>query len=381
MTTPDSTAPVTLTHKPKLHALLVGVGAYERVRPLRGPVGDARALMQYLQRLDDFDPHLLLLADQEASKPAVIAGFQTHLSQAQPADTVLFYFAGHGAQEAADPALWPTESDGKLECIVCHDAGTTSSWDFLLADKELRFLIGQVSATGAHVVTIFDCCHSGDNTRAAGLLGELLAGQDVRERRLTQSHPRRPYEGFFFHEVLPLSQLQQQGPSAALPIGPHIQMAACESDESAVEAGGEGIFTKNLLAVLEAAHGQVSYRDLHNRVRQYMRFGYEQRPRVYVPDQSDYVEQTGLLSQGFLNQPIDESTLSASVTYNAQEGWLLDVGAIHGVGQSDQTIYLHDGANHMTDPVRIGRIGADYTVLSLADDVKAVLSKAVVYRA
>ena len=374
LSTPST--PLTEVERPTLYGLIVGVGAYQRVRPLRGPVGDVRTLTQYLQRQTDFVPDLLVLTDEQACKSAIIAGFQNHLTKAGPTDTILFYFSGHGAQEEADMSLWPAESDGKLECLVCHDKDAVHTWDFLLADKELRCLIGGLSTTGAHVVSISDCCHSGDNTRGADLLAQTLDGQDVRERRLCQSAPRRPYEGFFFHQTLPMNQLLAQGPEVALSQGPHIQLAACESDESAVEVNGEGIFTKNLLAVLEAAHGQVSYRDVHNRVRQYMRFAYEQRPRVYVPGD----ETSLLLTRGFLNQPIDDSALAASATYN-QQGWLLDVGAIHGVGQTNQTIRLHDPATQTSYPARIGRIGADYTVLTLAGEVLARLDKALVYRA
>ncbi len=380
---PLTTSPTTPGEsvKPTLYALVVGIGAYEQVRPLRGPASDAQTMARYLSQLPDFTPNVRLLTDQQANKSALIDGFRNHLTQAGPNDTVLFFFAGHGAQEAADTDLWLTETDGQLECLVCHDAGTTNTHDFLLADKELRYLIGPVSATGAHVVLIFDCCHSGDNTRSADLLAAAMDGQDVRDRRLMQSAPRRPYDAFCFHDALSAEQIKTQGLETAMPPGMHIQMAACESDESAVEVNGEGIFTKNLLAVLEAAHGQVSYQDLHNRVRQYMRFSYEQRPRVYVPDMPDPGEQANqLLNRGFLNQPIDPDTLAASATYNKQEGWLLDVGAIHGVADRHD-IQLQSPDNQQTYSVSIGRVGADYTVLAIADEVRANLDKSVVYRA
>ncbi|WP_375445259.1 caspase family protein [uncultured Fibrella sp.] len=366
---------------PTLYALLVGIGAYERVRALSGPVGDAKSMADYLDQLPGFATDIRLLTDQEASKAAIIEGFQKHLTKAGPADTVLFYFAGHGAQEDADPSLWATETDNKLECLVCHDANTSNYYEFLLADKELRFLLGPVAATGAHVVTIFDCCHAGDNTRGVDLLAAALAGQDVRDRRLADAAPRRPYDAFCFHELVTADQLMKQGPAVALPEGMYIQMAACESDESAVEVNGEGIFTKNLLAVLEAAHGQVTYLDLHNRVRQYMRFGYEQRPRVYVPDLSETgSERNQMTNRGFLNQPIDANTLAASATYNPKEGWLLDVGAIHGMAAGG-VVQLVDPTTQAVYTVNVGRVGADYTVLAVADDVAIHLNKQGSYRA
>ena len=366
--------------KPTLYALIAGISAYERVRPLRGPVSDARSVNDYLTQLaPDFTLNVQLLTDQQATKTAIIDGFQTHLAQAGPSDTVLFYFAGHGTQETADPAIWLTEADGQLECLVCHDAGAANTWDFLLADKELRYLIGQVGTTGAHVVMAFDCCHSGDNTRADVLLTAALAEQDVRERRLMFNAPQRPYDAFCFHATVPVERILEQGIETALPQAPHVQMAACESDESAVEVNGEGVFTKHLLAALGAAHGQVSYSDLHNRVRQAMRFGYEQHLRIYTPaGDSSGDKGDGLLSRGFLNQPLDADTLSASVTHNGKEGWLLDVGAIHGVGQPNQTIYLHnlDGERYA---LSVRRIGADYSIVTIPDTIQ--LDKAGTYRA
>lgn len=361
--------------KPTLYALIAGIGAYEQVRPLRGPVADAEAVARYLRQLPGFTPNLLLLTDRQATKTALIEGFQQHLAQAGPNDTVLFYFAGHGTQEQADTDLWITETDGKLECLVCFDGDADQIHDFLLADKELRYLIGPLSATGAHIVTIFDCCNSGDNTRAFDLLATALDGHDVRERRLPEPAPRRPYEGFFFHQSLPAEQLKAQGVAVAIPEGTHVQMAACESDESAVEVNAEGMFTKHLLQVLEAAHGQLTYGDLHNRVRQYMRFAYEQRPRVYSPDGTD------LMSRGFLNQAVDPDTLAASATFNPRQGWLLDVGAIHGVSQDTGAIALFDAANQRLGEATPERVGPDYTVLKLPDDLANQLDKTAVYQA
>ncbi len=369
--------------KPNLYALIVGIGAYEQVRPLRGPVVDAQAMSRYLQKQVDFVPNIRLLTDQQATKTALIDGFQTHLAQAGPNDTVLFYFAGHGAQEIADTDLWITETDGKLECLVCYDGDAPQVHDFLLADKELRYLIGQLGSTGAHIVSIFDCCHSGDNTRAFDLLAAALDGQDVRDRRIPDPAPRRPYESFLFHKILPADQLKAQGVAVAIPETLHVQMAACESDESAVEANAEGIFTKNLLAVLEAAHGQITYSDLHSRVRQYMRFGYEQRPRVYVPETTEGGEaKKELMNRGFLNQPIDPDTLSASATYNQKMGWLVDVGAIHGLAAGKTSaIQLHDPVNGTIFTADFERVGPDYAVLKLTDEVAQTMDKAAVYRA
>ena len=369
--------PVERVHSPiRLFGLLVGIDQYQRVRPLRGPVADVKAVEAYLRSQPEFELHLRILTDGAASKTALIDGFRSHLQQAGAGDTVLFYFSGHGAQEEADRKLWTTETDGRLECLVCHDGETTLPHEFLLADKELRYLIGEVAQRGAHVVTVADCCHSGDNTRNYAWLESALGPeQDVRERRLSQTAPRRPWSGFLFSEHLSEEDLKTQGPEIALPQGAHLQLAACESDESAVEVAGEGIFTKNLLNVLRASGGAISYQALHNRVRQYMRFGYEQRPRIYaVGDAPEKALQTL-----FLNQPGSADAQAVEVTYNPRQGWLLDVGAIHGVGQTSRDIHLLDSGQ--TYPVGIETIGPDYTILRVPEDVQRLLQKDKIYRA
>ncbi|MFC5411723.1 caspase family protein [Larkinella bovis] len=365
--------------KPKLYSLVVGINAYQQVRSLSGAAQDAQTFARYLTELSGFEHHPLHLIDHEATKTALINGFRTHLSQAGPGDTALFYFAGHGAQETADQSLWPTETDGKLESIVCFDGDAANPWAYLLTDKELRFLIAELSQTGAHIVTIFDCCHSGDNTRFFDLLAGTPEGQRMQERRLAQSAPMRPYEGFLFHERFSEAELREKGLDQVMPLGKHVQLAACESDEAAVEdrENREGAFTKNLIAVLKAANSALSYQTLHNRVRQYMRFAYEQRPRISAAgDPSGQLLQTG-----FLNRAIDSQADAAEMTYNpAKKQWILDVGAIHGLGRTTKTIQVLDETGQPAFPGSPLKIGADYTLLKISSEQGAGLDKGKAYR-
>ena len=323
---------------PTLYALLVGVDQYERVRPLRGCVNDIRKVNAYLKADPDFTDDaraVNVLTDAAATKQAIIDGFRTHLSQAKANDTVLFYFSGHGTQEKADPALWPNEADGRLECFVCFDGPVAPVPDFLMTDKEIRYLIHELTQkTGAHVVTIFDCCHSGDNTRNFDLLTAARGGDEVLERRITNAFPKRAWSEFLFSNTITEDTLRQQGPEKLIPEGTHIQLSACESDESALEVNGEGVFTKTLLTVLKTAGGPLSYRTLHSRVREAMRFGFEQQPRLYVPESGDGLAE-GMLRLGFLNKPVSDAISSAELAYNKHaKKWTLNVGAIHGLGQT-----------------------------------------------
>ena len=136
-----------------VYALIVGVDNYSsdvilqnsvRFPALRGCVHDAQAIKTYLDNSPTGQADTVLLTNEAASKSAIVNAFQTHLSQAKAGDVALFYFSGHGTQEYADKTVWTGETDGRLECLACYYDSQTAD-NFLLADKELRYLIGQLS--------------------------------------------------------------------------------------------------------------------------------------------------------------------------------------------------------------------------------------------
>lgn len=327
----------------KVFALLAGINEYDRVRKLRGCLHDVQQVENYLKNRTPFDCRIMKLTDSAATRAGVVKAFEEHLGNAGKGDTVLFYYSGHGTQEDAAP-IWD-ETDGKLECLVCYDGGAEKAADFLLTDKELRYLLGKLyEKTGAHIVTIFDCCHSGDNTRGR-LVDTAYKNDEVNKRmvydtsRYSGAFPQREWTEFVFGSVIKEDDVKGKKPDEFLPEGIHIQMAACESNQSAVEVNGEGVFTKKLLGALDACTGNVSYNELSSRVRQYLRFSFEQTPKIYVPGNMD-----GLLALGFLNRSLSDQTTIGEVTYNDAKGWQLNLGAIHGVDKNTK-ITIADAAD------------------------------------
>ena len=155
---------------------------------------------------------------------------------------------------------------------------------------------------------------------------------DVVEKRIPFSFQQRAWNQFIFGQTISEDTIRQQGIAEALPEGTHVQLSACESDESALEVSGEGVFTKTLLNVLRQAGGPISYYSLRSRVRQYLRNVFDQRPRIYVANGDD-----ALLYANFLNQPGQANALTTGeIVYvagaNGKPGnWLLNRGAIHGI--------------------------------------------------
>jgi len=349
--------------KKKLYALLVGIDKYENF-PLHGCVNDMNAMKKYLSQKTDFDHQILTIQDKNASKSAVVKAFSEHLGKATANDTVFFYFSGHGTQEDADP-IWKNETDEGLECFVCYNGNTTKSADFLFADKELRYLLHEVSEkTGAHIAVMFDCCHSGDNTR--NLAAEVFRGKDTFVRRVYERasdfFSKRDWKDFIFSDKIDYKSVKNKNLSDFLPEGTYIQMSACESDEVALEVSGRGVFTSNFLQVLEKAGGDISYESLRSRVRQYMKFGFDQKPKISA------VGNSGLLNTIFLNQLADIRKSAGEMIFNqTKNSWLLNLGAMHGAKEGMQVQIINPENAASTITAVIGEVFIDHAIIDSKD--------------
>lgn len=334
-------------NKKKLYALLVGITTYrddikvgnESVffPQLSACTGDADKIQAYLETDTYYEPHIIRLYNEQATKTAIAETITKHLGQAREGDVAFFYFSGHGTQEFADPMLFPTETDKRLECLACYYDEALKN-DFLLTDKELRWLIKQLSANNPHIVTIFDCCHSGENTKNAKVLSNTF--KNVVEKRATFTFPQRTWEQFLFSPVIKKEDLISKGLTDTLPEGRHVQFSACESDESAVEIDKQSVFTNVLISVLKGVGGDLSYYSLNSRLRQYMRGVYDQKPTVYFGNADT---ETRYLA--FLNKPYSVAkNVFGEITYNMSKEWQLNLGAIHGI-RKDQPLEIFDAAN------------------------------------
>lgn len=343
--------------KPRLFSLLIAINDYQPpVSPLQGCVNDLEKIAAYLQKESaHFEVKIKKLVNEEATKAVMVEQFRKHLGQASSGDVAFFYYSGHGTQEEADPVFWPIEEDRKHEALVCFDSYTKQGGKVklnLLVDKELRYLIHEVARNGPHVLTVFDCCHSGGNTRN-GYIAEQA--DEVRERRfinrarLSQAFPVRDWKDFIFSDTISYEDAQKQSVVQLLPEGKHIQMAACQNDQSAFELKGEGVFTKNLLEVLTRCEGAVTYYDLQSRIQHYIKNQFDQTPRVYISGD----EESGLF-QGFLNKEIEGKPLYGNINFNPDLGWIMDLGAMHGVSSQSSKVKILtlDDQNEYTAEIR-----------------------------
>jgi N-acetyl-anhydromuramyl-L-alanine amidase AmpD len=367
--------------KPDLYALVVGIDAYEdqvvlnrkvAFPKLRGCVADATKVRSYLENDGSFDQrHIQFLTNQQATKAGIVKAFQ-ELGQAGKEDVIVFYYSGHGTQELADAAVWTSEQDGKLECLVSYYDEDHAD-DYLISDKELRYLIREVSKNGAHITVISDCCHSGDNTRNAGLIKSTY--EEVIERRIPYVFPQRTWDKFIFGETLSADDFAGKHIDAILPPARHVSLSACESDESAVEVSGEGVFTKYLLKSLEASGGQISYAALHGRVKQMLNNAFEQTPVMYIP--AAFHQELAL--NNVFNKPGGAgNTTYADVIRDGAGNWVLQRGAVHGIGRATGGITVRDDDKLFEAKVR--SVGADTTILAFDNAVESELDTTKVYK-
>ncbi|GAA4971167.1 caspase family protein [Actinoplanes utahensis] len=290
-----------------VYALLVGVDRYAAsdslVPDLRGcgnDVTDVLAMLRTTVR-PGTGLHPLVLRDEQATLSGVVAALRTHLTQAGPDDTALFWFSGHGSQAKAPADAWVVEGTGMVQTLVCHDSRTAGVPD--LWDKELSVLLDVVAARAGHVAVVLDSCHSDSGTRVIGSRSRSVPpGPDRATRTLSVSAPPAPE---------------------------HVALAACRREQKAEEREFDGthhgLFTWTLLRALRRLGPSATYAELLAAARSEVarRGAFRQVPQLY-PATSE------LTGMRFLRG--EAGAARTGVTLSSERyGWQIDAGRAHGL--------------------------------------------------
>lgn len=166
--------------------LLVGVADYNEesgIKDLLGPRNDVSILWRALKARGASPADITVLADNLPPGPdfpvaaglpqaANILGALDQLAKtAQPGDTVLFYYSGHGTRQPDNPKDQEEEPelDGMDQVLLPSDVGKfdarTGSLKNAIVDDVLGKKIEAIRKTGALVWAVVDACHSGTVTR------------------------------------------------------------------------------------------------------------------------------------------------------------------------------------------------------------------------
>jgi hypothetical protein len=265
--------------EPKRWAVIVGVSDYQHFEDeiggdLPGAVNDARAMQQVLTARWGFRPeNIRMLLDDGATRENI----RVALTQWLPAgmregDLVVFYFAGHGAQQWDENG---DEPDGLDETLAPYDALPQSTANDI-SDDELGAWLESLPTRD--VVVILDNCHSGTGTRSL----PRFARPRALKRALDPAARSRALS------VSPQATSRGHGRSEASHI---LELAAAQADQLAMDlfwnggAGGEGrwggAFTTMLVRRLWEAPPGATYQEVFHRVHQDVRrLGLAQKPRI-----------------------------------------------------------------------------------------------------
>lgn len=174
-------------------AVVVGVGKYDNrsVPTLRYSVADARAMYDTLRHTGVPADHIVLLTDDSDKKPTlhnVKWALGTFLGRsATKDDTVIIYYAGHGAPEIDPRGL---ERDGLAKYLIPSDADPDDLYSTALPMDELQTIFARIEAD--RVVAFLDACYSGAAGGRTFVSKRTRAGSvdDLFLERLTRSKGR-----------------------------------------------------------------------------------------------------------------------------------------------------------------------------------------------
>ncbi|MFF9123953.1 caspase domain-containing protein [Streptomyces sp. NPDC014889] len=290
-----------------IYAFMVGINDYpaKTAEPLTGCVNDITEARRLLVDRTGGAARIRAVLDGAATVTAVEDGIRTFLGAAGPGDTALFWFSGHGTEEAASGADLLIEATGRNQALVCADGP--------LPDKRLGALLDAVAARGVHMAAVLDCCYAGGATRNAGEASDLTA-----------------------RFAPPLSGWRTPaGRDVAVPQGParHVLLAASRLDQPSYEGhfGGRrhGAFTHALLGAVRAAGPEATYRQLLAAAdARVQRSGGRQQPVLY-PATAGGTADLPFLGGAAAGVPGEH------VLRHGAHGWEVDCGTTHGLPDKD----------------------------------------------
>ncbi len=318
-----------------LYAVLIGINEYES-SPLQQCVNDVNKIEVYLNTLSSSYTTITIekLTDKDATKATLVKTISTLSKIATNDDVVFIYYSGHGAQEKA-VGRFSDAHTGMIDCLVCFD--TKENGNYLLANKELRYLLSKFE-NNPHLLTIFDCCHSGDMVRT---VNPGTSYQGSRLRKMSTVFPARAYENFIFSDEIDEQRIKTKSITSLIPYKNSINISACHSSESSWEDSKGGVFTRYLLQLLKAKNNKIRYIDIAKWAKISLKdvTNKKQTPTISVQGDGILDHYSSWLSlypnENFANQ--------GEIFYNNTKGWHYNKGQLFGIKKNDSlTILLDD---------------------------------------
>jgi HEAT repeat protein len=142
----------------RIWAAVIGINQYAHMRNLKYAVSDAEAFRNYLKEYIGIpDRNIFFLANRDATKERIESLLGTKIRRkASKNDTVLIFYAGHGAVEA--DSLDP-DGDGFEKYLLPHNAKLDDLYSTAISMNEIKTIFQRIHAE--RLVFIADTCYSG----------------------------------------------------------------------------------------------------------------------------------------------------------------------------------------------------------------------------
>ena len=137
---------------------VIGISQYKHIEGLRYADKDARAIYEYLTKDNGIpESHITFLANEDATLQRIkdVLGVDIK-GKALEKDTVIIYFAGHGASE---PDRDSPDGDGLEKYFLTHDSDPQRLYSTALPMQEVARMFSRIDAE--RIVLIQDTCYSG----------------------------------------------------------------------------------------------------------------------------------------------------------------------------------------------------------------------------
>ncbi len=152
----------------ELYGLVIGIDDYIGTEnDLDGAVNDAKDVAHSLNEAGAKE--VVRLLNDDASKDRIVAAWEGLVGKAQPGDTIVFSYAGHGGQEPAPP-----DRHDKTEIesfLLGHFEPSGPGSRERIVDDEVFVWLQQADKKGVKVVFVANSCHSGGMERSASAPG------------------------------------------------------------------------------------------------------------------------------------------------------------------------------------------------------------------
>lgn len=288
----------------KRKALLIGVNYIGSKNALRGCINDVHNLQRYLVQRAGYKPDdMVILTDDQRdqrsipTKQNILQACQWLVKGAQPNDSLVFHFSGHGGQEKD---LDGDEDDGYDECIYPVDFQQAGS----IIDDVLHDILVKSLPPGCRLTALFDSCHSGTALdlpyvySTKGILKEPNLAKEAGQGLLgaVSSYARGDIGGALSSIMGSVKQAttgngaNQRAKQTKTAPCDAISISGCKDSQTSADAmeGGTatGAMSFAFIEVMTRDPNQ-SYLSLLNNMREVLRGKYSQKPQLSASHPTD----------------------------------------------------------------------------------------------